>query len=113
MNTLEKSSFFSITFQSPNGLSIKREINNWKYLFMNIFLTIFILGYNLSDNSAGVLYNDSTRMILHQNGEQLTYLDKDFAETVFPKSNYPQDLKKKVSLIDYFRKYMNEHLLKV
>ena len=41
------------------------------------------------------------------------FLDKDFAETVFPKSNYPQDLKKKVSLIDYFRKYMNEHLLKV
>ena len=80
---------------------------------MTILSRIFILGYNLSDNSAGVLYNDSTRMILHQNGEQLTYLDKDFAETVFPKSNYPQDLKKKVSLIDYFRKYMNEHLLKV
>ena len=67
----------------------------------------------LSDDSIGVLYNDSTRMILHQNGEQLTYMDKDFHETVFPKSNYPAELKKKVSLIDYFRKYMNEHLLKV
>ena len=28
-------------------------------------------------------------------------------------TNYPTDLKKKVALVNYFRKYMNEHLLKV
>ena len=39
---------------------IKREMNKIShYLFMTIFSRIFILGYNLSDNSAGVLYNDT------------------------------------------------------
>jgi len=71
------------------------------------------LGYTLSDNSVGVLYNDSTRIVLHQNGEQLTYLDKEYVETVCRKTDYPSELKKKVSLIEYFRKYMTEHLLKV
>jgi len=70
------------------------------------------IGYTLSDNSVGVLYNDSTRIVLHQNGEQLTYLDKEYKETVCRKTDYPADLKKKVSLIEYFRKYMTEHLLK-
>lgn len=70
------------------------------------------IGYTLSDNSVGVLYNDSTRIVLHQNGEQLTYLDKEYMETVCKKTDYPQELKKKVSLIEYFRKYMTEHLLK-
>ena len=59
----------------------------------------------------GVLYNDSTRIVLHQNGEQLTYLDKEYKETVCRKTDYPVELKKKVSLIEYFRKYMTEHLL--
>ena len=71
------------------------------------------LGYTLSDNSVGVLYNDSTRIVLHQNGEQLTYLDKEYKEQVCKKTDYPPELKKKVSLIEYFRKYMTEHLLKV
>lgn len=70
------------------------------------------IGYTLSDNSVGVLYNDSTRIVLHQNGEQLTYLNKEYQEQVCKKTEYPPELKKKVSLIEYFRKYMTEHLLK-
>ena len=71
------------------------------------------IGYQLCDNSVGVLYNDSTRIILHENGEQLQYLAKDHTETMCTMTNYPTDLKKKVALVNYFRKYMNEHLLKV
>jgi len=70
------------------------------------------IGYQLCDNSVGVLYNDSTRIILHENGEQLQYLAKDHTETMCTMTNYPTDLKKKVALVNYFRKYMNEHLLK-
>ena len=71
------------------------------------------LGYSLCDNSVGVLYNDSTRIVLHEDGDKLQYVDKDFRETFCTVRDHPSELKKKVSLVDYFRKYMNEHLLKV
>ena len=67
----------------------------------------------MCDNSVGVLYNDSTRIVLHQDGDKLQYVDKECKETFCSVSQHPADLKKKVSLVDYFRKYMNEHLLKV
>ena len=65
------------------------------------------------NNLSGVLYNDSTRMILHENGEQVQYLNKEMKEEMCLIDKYPSELKKKVSLITYFRKYMNDHLLKV
>ena len=71
------------------------------------------IGYQLCDNSVGVLYNDSTRMILHENGEQVQYLNKEMKEEMCFIDRYPTELKKKISLIQYFRKYMNDHLLKV
>jgi len=70
------------------------------------------IGYSLCDNSVGVLYNDSTRIVLHEDGDKLQYVDKDFRETFCTVRDHPSELKKKVSLVDYFRKYMNEHLLK-
>ena len=76
-------------------------------------LKMISLGYSLCDNSVGVLYNDSTRIVLHEDGDKLQYVDKDFRETFCTVREHPSELKKKVSLVDYFRKYMNEHLLKV
>jgi len=70
------------------------------------------IGYQLCDNSVGVLYNDSTRIILHENGDQLQYLSKEMQEIMCTMSTYSADMKKKVALVNYFRKYMNEHLLK-
>ena len=67
----------------------------------------------LCDNSVGVLYNDSTRMILHANGEQVQYLHKDMREEMATIGVHPSEMQKKISLIKYFRKYMNDHLLKV
>ena len=52
-------------------------------------------------------------MILHENGEQVQYLNKEMKEEMCLIDKYPSELKKKVSLITYFRKYMNDHLLKV
>ncbi|CAG5113749.1 Oidioi.mRNA.OKI2018_I69.chr2.g7839.t1.cds [Oikopleura dioica] len=70
------------------------------------------IGFMLCDNSVGVLFNDATRAMLHANANNMQYLDKEFQESFFTKNDFPQAVKKKVSLIDYFRKYMNEHLLK-
>ena len=71
------------------------------------------LGYQLCDNSVGVLFNDNTRIVLHEDAVKCQYVDKDYNEQFFTIDNYPSELKKKVSLVKYFRNYMNEHLLKV
>ena len=71
------------------------------------------LGYQLCDNTVGVLFNDSTRIVLHQDAVKCQYVDKDFNEQFFTIDSFPEELKKKVSLVKYFRNYMNEHLLKV
>ncbi|KAJ8048918.1 Serine/threonine-protein kinase PLK1 [Holothuria leucospilota] len=70
------------------------------------------LGYQLNDGSVGVLFNDSTRLILHQNQENLEYIDREWNEAYPTMTNYPESLKKKVTLLTYFRSYMTEHLLK-
>lgn len=70
------------------------------------------LGYQLCDNSNGVLFNDSTRILLYANGDQIEYIDKDMAESYYTIRSYPDTLVKKVTLLKYFRNYMSEHLLK-
>lgn len=70
-------------------------------------------GYQLCDNSNGVLFNDSTRILLYANGDQIEYIDKDTTETYHTIRSYPESLVKKVTLLKYFRNYMSEHLLKV
>ena len=71
------------------------------------------IGYQLCDNSVGVLFNDNTRIVLHEDAVKCQYVDKDYNEQIFTIDSYPSELKKKVSLVKYFRNYMNEHLLKV
>ncbi|XP_076471497.1 serine/threonine-protein kinase PLK1-like isoform X2 [Babylonia areolata] len=70
------------------------------------------LGYQLCDNSVGVLFNDSTRLILLANGENIHYIERDGQEHYHTLKVYPEALNKKVTLLKYFRNYMNEHLLK-
>lgn len=70
------------------------------------------LGYQLCDNSVGVLFNDSTRLILLSNGENVQYIERDGAEHFHTLKVFPETLTKKVTLLKYFRNYMSEHLLK-
>lgn len=70
------------------------------------------LGYQLCDNSFGVLFNDSTRLILLTNGENIHYIERDGKEHYHTMRLFPEALSKKVTLLKYFRNYMNEHLLK-
>jgi len=69
-------------------------------------------GYQLSDNAIGVSFNDMTKMILHADGRTMHYIDKTGKEHYHQKDEYPMDLQKKVKLLNYFRQYMNENLLK-
>uniref|UniRef100_F6TJJ7 Serine/threonine-protein kinase PLK1 n=1 Tax=Ciona intestinalis TaxID=7719 RepID=F6TJJ7_CIOIN len=70
------------------------------------------LGYQLCDNSNGVLFNDCTRLLLYNNDEQIEYIDKEMSESYHTLKSYPDTLTKKVTLLKYFRNYMSEHLLK-
>lgn len=70
------------------------------------------LGYQLCDNSVGVLFNDYTRLIMYADGDSLQYIDKAAAESYLSVRSYPQGLNKKITLLKYFRNYMSEHLLK-
>ena len=104
----------SLPIGYPNGLTIPTNMASVSLYHIIYYQEVTnYLGYSLCDNSVGVLYNDSTRIVLHEDGDKLQYVDKDFRETFCTVRDHPSELKKKVSLVDYFRKYMNEHLLKV
>ncbi|KAM4603624.1 serine/threonine-protein kinase PLK1 [Polymixia lowei] len=70
------------------------------------------LGYQLCDNSVGVLFNDYTRLMMYADGDSLQYIDKAAAESYLSVRSYPAHLSKKITLLKYFRNYMSEHLLK-
>lgn len=70
------------------------------------------LGYQLCDNSVGVLFNDSTRLIMYNDGDSLQYIERNNAESYLNVRSYPTALTKKITLLKYFRNYMSEHLLK-
>ncbi|XP_054724562.1 serine/threonine-protein kinase PLK1-like [Uloborus diversus] len=69
------------------------------------------IGYQLCDNSIGVFYNDSTHIVLLADGKNLQYIDAD-AEQFYTMPDYPPELKKKMTILNYFNTYMNENLLK-
>ncbi|NXL42579.1 PLK1 kinase, partial [Podilymbus podiceps] len=70
------------------------------------------LGYQLCDNSVGVLFNDSTRLMGGGDGDNLQYIEQNSTESYFTVRSYPSALNKKITLLKYFRNYMSEHLLK-
>lgn len=57
----------------------------------------FWAGYQLCDNSVGVLFNDSTRLIMYNDGDNLQYIEQNNTESYFTVRSYPSALNKKVS----------------
>lgn len=70
------------------------------------------LGYQLCDNSIGVLFNDYSRIVLMADENNLQYIERSGEEQYHNLKAYPQTMTKKITLLKYFRNYMNEHLLK-
>uniref|UniRef100_A0A5S6QX90 Serine/threonine-protein kinase PLK n=1 Tax=Trichuris muris TaxID=70415 RepID=A0A5S6QX90_TRIMR len=70
------------------------------------------LGYQLCDNSVGVLFNDDTKLVLNSDGKQLQYIQRNGQELFFTMDSFPDSLTKKATLLKYFKCYMNDHLLK-
>lgn len=60
-------------------------------------VSLHLPGYQLCDNSVGVLFNDSTRLILYNDGDSLQYIERDGTESYLTVSSHPNSLMKKVS----------------
>jgi len=69
-------------------------------------------GYQLSDDGVGVMYNDGTRLIMLANGFNIHYINREGDELYYTMKEYPSNLEKKMKLMNFFLKYMNEHLMK-
>ncbi|XP_072378705.1 serine/threonine-protein kinase polo [Diabrotica undecimpunctata] len=69
-------------------------------------------GYQLSDDCVGVMFNDTTKLIMLPNGINVHYVDKNGDESYMTVDNYPKQHEKKMKLLSYFSRYMREHLLK-
>lgn len=69
------------------------------------------IGYQLCDSSIGILFNDVTRILLLADGHNLHYIERDGTEHYHTLESPPECLRKKITLLRYFRNYMNEHLL--
>merc|ERR1740121_209376 len=74
------------------------------------------VGYMLSDGSVGVYFNDSTKIILATHSTQFDYItrrtqEKPESRSTHTLDSYPEDLKKKVTLLRHFKNYMLTNIL--
>lgn len=70
-----------------------------------------MIGYILNNGCSGVFFNDSTKMIMEPSGKLFQYkerrpTDKLDISTTYQIDRYPQELKKKVTLLQHFRSYL-------
>lgn len=72
------------------------------------------LGYLLSDLSAGVFFNDSTKIVAESTSAQLYYYErkaialneKQDVMSQYSLSSFPAELQKKVTLLQHFKSYL-------
>ena len=69
-------------------------------------------GYQLSDDGVGVMFNDGTRLIMLANCFNIHYINREGDELYYTVKEYPTELDKKMRLMNFFLKYMNDHLMK-
>jgi POLO box duplicated region len=83
------------------------------------------IGFLLSDGSAGVYFNDATKMVIAAEGEMFQYIERTTAKTAgktgsssnssgssdvhnYTLSDFPVALQKKTTLLTHFRNYLRE-----
>ncbi|KAI6063960.1 Serine/threonine-protein kinase PLK3 [Aix galericulata] len=69
-------------------------------------------GYQLSNRSIGVLFNNGTHMALSPNHKTVHYNQTNSKHFAFPVSAVPEQLQGQMSVLRYFASYMEQHLMK-
>ena len=75
------------------------------------------LGYLLSDNAAGVFFNDSTKIVVAQNDVMFYYYERRAVSSTekqdvmsrYSFNEYPKELQKKVTLLEHFKSYLSQN----
>ena len=76
------------------------------------------LGYLLNNGYYGVYFNDGTKIILNPNINKFYYIEKylegkkDIDSDLYNLDNYPENLKKKVTLLSHFKNYLENQTKK-
>jgi polo-like kinase 1 len=77
------------------------------------FSSKYGLGYRLSNGSYGVLFNDSTKIIILSDGFHFAYIERvkqanlpEEVLTVLSFYDYPDAINKKVVLLQHFKSYL-------
>ncbi|XP_067423982.1 serine/threonine-protein kinase PLK3 [Emydura macquarii macquarii] len=69
-------------------------------------------GYQLSNHSIGVLFNNGTHMALSASQKTVHYNLTNSKHFTFPMSAVPEQLRGQTSILRYFASYMEQHLMK-
>ncbi|XP_059146035.1 serine/threonine-protein kinase PLK1-like [Physella acuta] len=68
-------------------------------------------GFQLSSDALGVLFNDTSRIIMAPDGRAIQYYDVTGKLSAFTSDCVPEELERKTTLLQYFARYMDEHLI--
>jgi polo-like kinase 1 len=111
------------SFANPSSAAVGGEAASDIGLAPSLWVTKWVdytskygLGFLLCNGSAGVYFNDSTKIILEPNGKIFQYIERTrrskngkYAEAIretHTLDNYPEAMKKKVTLLNHFRNYL-------
>ena len=112
-NNLQKKPTVKVEYSSTLGPSESHKILISKWVD---YSSKYGIGYKLSNGCYGVLYNDSTKMLLNENWFDFIYIKressskKESLESLtnhYDFQNYPESLKKKVVLLQHFKSYLD------
>lgn len=68
-------------------------------------------GFMLSNDSLGVLFNDTSRILMSPDGRSIQYYDLTGKLSAYTLDCIPEELDRKTTLLQYFARYMDEHLI--
>jgi len=101
----------------PRTLSAKRDsltANVWVVKYVD-YTAKYGLGFLLNTGSAGVYFNDSTKIVLSPDGNVFLYVERrrkivqgssEHVSQSYTINSYPPELQKKVTLLKHFRSYL-------
>lgn len=68
-------------------------------------------GFQLSNDAMGVLFNDTSRILMAPEGRAIQYYDLTGRLSAYTLDCVPEELDRKTTLLQYFARYMDEHLI--
>lgn len=114
INVMEKRRAVSNQVSTMDAIAIEPSVKTWVVRYVD-YSSKYGLGYLFNNGSAGVYFNDSTKIVLSADGKVFQYIERIKRESSFGSESssqkysmdsYPQELHKKVTLLKHFRNYL-------